>query len=255
MRYTRCIAHVQFNRQSVNHRSRTRRMAAVREKRLQPSSSTTLTGSTSLHDAVERGDCDAIAALMKHDAALTAPVIRQHERAREEEEEEEEGGGGGGVAMVDNFGATCLHYGATRGEWRAMRAVLDASPSRQAAQAVAARDNDGRTALHWAAANGKEEAVRLLLSRGADVHAKDEHGRAALHSAARAGSVGVVRVLVAGGASLNAAGEDGKTPLALARAAGWTECARVLRQMVRPFLSLCLCVCVCVCSLSRHYSR
>ena len=207
-----------------------------------------LTGATSLHLAVERGDTEMVNALvrsMPDDGAL-AGVSGTDGRVGDAEL----------VVPTDLDGATPLHYGATRGEWESMQAMLDGLHRRDGARDAAAsttststaarsdtverlvkaRDCEGRTALHWAVANEKREAVGLLIGYGANVHTADARGRTALHSAALAGNNAIIRTLIDSGASVNATTLDGRTPLALALASGRTASAKLLRSMVRIVL-------------------
>ena len=214
-----------------------------------------LTGATSLHVAVEAGDCPRVRAIMTAliKTCKEAPELLNEEGQAQSATEEVAvgddvkqtlGGLVNGIEMIcDNDGATPLHYGATRGQWQAMKEMLDAincsdvgdinSKGYAEEQIIKAKDSEGRTALHWAAANAKGETVQFLIGRGANVHSADRQGRTALHGASLAGNANVIRLLLKNGASVNAKTADGQTPIMMALKTRRQGCVKVLKDNVR----------------------
>lgn len=127
----------------------------LKEKKFQNVVQSPLTGATTLHFAVEEGDCEKVASLMKELAKSWTSD---------------------GLFVGDNEGATPLHYGATRGQWEAMKVLLDELRTYEekggevvnegkdkVTTFIKKKDREGRTALHWAAANGKEYRKEFLI--------------------------------------------------------------------------------------------
>lgn len=131
---------------------------------------------------------------------------------------------GHGPAPRDAWGATPLHYAATRNRAGATSALLrgGADPG--------AEDEDGLRPAHWAAANGGVAVLeRLLAAAPGEVGAPaGGSGRTPLHCACRTGQVVAARVLAAKGAALGAPDAGGATPLHEAARAGSAALAEFL---------------------------
>lgn len=81
---------------------------------------------------------------------------------------------------VDNFGRTCLHLTASRGNINLLRYLLERATSTD----LNKTDHEGRTALHYAVQSKRSETIELLLARGCSLYAKDNSSRNVLHCAA-----------------------------------------------------------------------
>ena len=131
----------------------------------------------SIHDAVDKGNAEA---------------IKQHLAA------------GTDVNAKNEWGGTPLHFAATK----EMVELLIAKGAD-----VNAKNKYGSTPLHRAASGGHKEIAGILIAKGADVNAKENHGRTPLHGAAFHGHKEVVELLITQGADVNAKNEDVETPL------------------------------------------
>jgi ankyrin repeat protein len=106
---------------------------------------------------------------------------------------------GGSVNAAQGDGMTALHWAAWHGD-SAMTAVL----LRARASLAAATRVGAHTPLHVAARQGQAPVVRVLLRAGADVAERTAEGATALHLAALAGDTGVIGALLRRGASVDA---------------------------------------------------
>ena len=93
---------------------------------------------------------------------------------------------------------------------------------------ITIRDDEGKTALHWAAMNGKLDLCQLLIASKADVDAADSKGWTALHFAAAEGHITTVSWLCRHGASVNQKSISGATPLMFAVDGEHIEAVKVL---------------------------
>ncbi len=128
-------------------------------------------GSTALHYAANRGDADAVDALLAAGARATT---------------------------ANRYGVTALSLAALTGNAAVIERLLKAGADANASV-------NGETALMSAARAGRADAIRALLAAGAKVDATDpQRGQTALMWAAAAGNADGMRALIEGGASLKA---------------------------------------------------
>ena len=144
------------------------------------------TAPTTIFEAAERGDCEAVARLFKVDTKL--------------------------VEAANAEGDTALHLaaGCRRGEEIALpivRLLL------QSGAALDARNTSRQTPLLYAAYAGFARIVELLASQGAVVQYQDTNGRSPVHYAAREGHPAVVEFLIEKGADLSLRDSQNRTPL------------------------------------------
>jgi ankyrin repeat protein len=203
-----------------------------------------------LADAVQRGDRQAVVALLKTHADINAPqsdgatalqwaaylddadttalLIKAGARV----DAANHYGmtplalacGNGNAAVIDHLlkggadpnrtvraGETPLMLAARTGNADAVTVLL------RAGAAVDAKETwNGQTALLWASAAGHAAVVQILIDHRADIHARSNSGATALLFAARHGDLGAVRALVAAGADVKGGRPDGATPLLVA---------------------------------------
>jgi len=139
-----------------------------------------------IFQAVETGDLEAVARLLKADPKL--------------------------VEAKTPDGETALHQAARcrRGEEAALpivRLLLENGA------ALDARNAAGQTPLLYYAYAGLGRVVELLLDKGASFCYQDSQGRSPLHYAAREGRPAVVEILVKQGADASLKDDQGRTPL------------------------------------------
>ena len=151
-----------------------------------------------LVDAAEKGDADALRALVS---------------------------AGAGVDHADDEGCTALYAATHNGRADAIRALLDSGAT------VDCVNNEGRTPLFMAARNNYPDIVYTLVRKaGAKVNHADNEGYTALFLAAEYGYSNVVRVLAEAGADVDHAVKDGRTPLGVARTNRQDAAAKALVQ-------------------------
>ncbi|XP_027332976.1 serine/threonine-protein phosphatase 6 regulatory ankyrin repeat subunit B-like [Abrus precatorius] len=89
-------------------------------------------------------------------------------------------------------------------------------------------DHYGLTALHAAAVKGHKDVVLMLSEAGLDLECQDEEGHVPLHMAVEGGDIGTVQVFVDKGVNLNATNKRGATPLYMARVWGYDDICQLL---------------------------
>ena len=108
-------------------------------------------------------------------------------------------------------GFTALHLAAFFGGVDGARRLVDAGADLD----VYSRNDFHVAPLHSAAA-GREAVARLLVQRGAQLNVAQRHGWTPLHSATNNGYAALVDQMLAAGADANATNDDGVTALDLA---------------------------------------
>jgi len=141
---------------------------------------------TTIFEAAEGGDLEAVARLLKGDPKL--------------------------IEAANGEGDTALHLaaGCRRGEATGLpivRLLL------QSGAALDARNTSRQTPLLYAAYAGFGQIVELLASKGAVVQYQDTFGRSPVHYAAREGNPAVVEFLIKHGADLSLRDNQNRTPL------------------------------------------
>ena len=152
----------------------------------------------SIHDAVEKGNIEA---------------VKQHIAA-----------GTDVNAMGGMSGGTPLTFAAIEGHKEIVELLIAKGADVEVADLLSA------TPLHRAASWGHKEIAELLITKGANVNAEDKWGNTPLHLAAYKGHKENVELLIAAGADVNAKNEDGETPLDDAVRYKQTEIADLLRK-------------------------
>ena len=115
------------------------------------------------------------------------------------------------LMSADNFGRTCLHFAASRGNLE----VLSYLVRRVSLEDVEKKDIQGRTLFHYAAESSRaSEVIDVLVGRGCNIHAVDDKERTALHWAARWNNHKAVKKLIAiiGGKTLLLSDKNGRMP-------------------------------------------
>jgi len=87
---------------------------------------------------------------------------------------------GANVHCADEFGRTALHAAASKGDVKAVRALIEYGAE---VDEVRPRDEDGNTALLLAAAEGHKDVVKFLPDKGANAHYINHCGDTALQQA------------------------------------------------------------------------
>ena len=218
-----------------------------------------------LADAAQRGDAEAVRALLARNAD---PDARQGDGAAALHWAAYRGDADSAAALIragadveaaNDYGVTPLALAARNGDAAILALLLaagvDPNDPRQAVNAgetplmltarsgradavrrladagadVDARETwNGQSALMWAGAEGHVPAVETLVALGADVHARSNSGATPLLFAARKGAVGAVRALLAAGADVNGARPDGAAPLLAAVVNGHEDLVELL---------------------------
>lgn len=153
-------------------------------------------GGTGLIEAVQAGDCAAVAAL-----------IRQ----------------GVNVNEAEADGTSALVYAAHRNEVECLELLLRAGAK------VNVPNDYGDTALAEAAATGNPVLIEKLLKAGADPNTSSPEGETVLMAASRTGNPAAIRLLIEHGAVVDRhEGWKGQTALMWAVAANHAEAAAIL---------------------------
>ena len=148
-------------------------------------------------DAAQRGDVEAVRALLKQGADVNA---------------------------AQGDGMTALHWAAQNGDVATLQVLLYAGANREATTRLG-----GYTALHLASQRGAGDAVRVLVEAGSNVNAVTSTGAGAIHFAAMAGRPDVIKVLLERGANVNAGDAyGGRTPLMFATAGNRVDAMKTL---------------------------
>jgi uncharacterized protein len=174
-------------------------------------------GATALHWATYREDAETTALLIGAGANVGAPniygvtpLVLASKNGNAAIIEQLLKAGADPNAAVHN-NETPLMFAARAGRVDAVKALLNAD-----AKVNASEGWNGQTALMWAADAGHGPVVEALLEHGADFRARSHSGATALLFAARHGDLESVRALLAPGADVNEARPDGATPLLVA---------------------------------------
>ena len=195
--------------------------------------------SSPLAEAAERGDADAVRALLEAggvdvDAPSRdgTPPLHWAVRAGDRDSVERLLAAGADVNAANRYGVRPLNVALEAGDVALTRRLLEAGAD------TAAPDRAGETPLMVAARVGDPELSKALLARGAAVDARDESfGQTPLMIAAREGHLETARVLLAAGAAVDAQTKaeapprfipPGESPSGLSRGvgiirAGWPD--------------------------------
>lgn len=149
---------------------------------------------TSLHDATEAGDLEAV----KH-------FIRE----------------GANVNEANRDGWTPLHYAAWKGCFEIVKLLMDKRANTDAENIYRERP------IHLAAAGNDQKIVELLI-KGVSVDDTNKNGETPLHYATQNGQLEIAEFLIKKGARIHAKSNSGKTPLDIAREKGYTRIVYIL---------------------------
>ena len=188
-----------------------------------------VSASTTLIDAVKRGDASAVRALIARKAAVNAPdadgSTALHWAVQRDDVPMVELllAAGADVKAATRYKITALSLACTNGNALVVDRLLKAGADPNGTS------EEGQTALMTAALTGKPDAVKLLLEAGAGVNAVEPYkGQTALMWAASEGNGGAAEVLIAHGADVKAKSKAGSTPLLFAVRNDHPEAVRVL---------------------------
>ncbi len=157
----------------------------------------------SLHEAVLRGDVEALGSLLA---------------------------AGAGTEVTDPEGLTPLQVAARSGQQAALALLLRTGAELQPVNPVQSMDLARPTPLYYASWGGHAELVEWLIEQGADLSRGAAGGWTPFHVAAEKGHDAVAERLLAHGASLESRTGGGWTPLYLAARAGHAELALLLLE-------------------------
>ena len=180
-------------------------------KRIAPSASlvvfiavVSLTGQTSLLNAVKSGDREAVRTLLKSRADVNAPeadgttALHWAVRADDLETARLLLSAGASAKASNRYGVTPLSLAATNGNAAMVGTLLKAGADPKAPLP------GGQTILMTAARTGNPDAVKLLLGPGADVNAREStYGETALMWAVAENHPGAAKLLIEHGADIN----------------------------------------------------
>src|SRR2546430_228416 len=205
---------------------------------------------SSVADAVQRGDRQAVRSLLEQHADVNAPqrdgATALHWAAYLDDAETTAllVGAGAKVDVSNRYGVTPLALASTNGNAAIVEQLLKrgADPNRtvragetplmlaaragsadavnallRAGARIDAKETwNAQTALMWAAAAGHGSVVQALVDHKADIRARSNAGTTPLLFAVRRGDMSAVRALVARGADVNAKRPGGATALLVA---------------------------------------
>jgi ankyrin repeat protein len=185
-----------------------------------------------LADAVERGDAQAVQALLKKKVDVNAPqadgTTALHWAAYRSDAESAAAliRAGVDVNVRNNYGVTPLALAADQGSASVLSLLLKAGANpNDPINSV----NSGETPLMHAARSAKVDAVTTLVRGGANVNAKETwNGQTALMWAAAEGDSAMVSALIELGADLHARSNAGTTPFVFAVRKGETRAVQAL---------------------------
>ena len=168
---------------------------------------------TTLADAIQAGNRDAVRAILKNPAAARAAeadgTTPLHWAARADDLETVALllKAGADAKAANRYGVTPLSLAAINGNAKMIEALIAAGAD---AKSTVSR---GQTVLMTAARTGNAAAVRVLLDHGAEVNARESQlGETALMWAASENHAAVVSLLVSRGADVNARSATVKFP-------------------------------------------
>ncbi len=205
-----------FCMQPIRHVLREHRMITTRQ-------------SSSLYEAAEVGDLDAVARIISSGTDVTArnnhgdTALHLASRNGHTEVVRALLAAGADVNAKGPNSLTPLSFASLRGHAEVVSSLLAAD-----ADLNARRRSDGGTAIHIAAEGGKVPVIKALLAVGAEVDAKANRDRTALFAASLYGQGVAVNFLLAAGADVNAKDVDGWTPLFAAARQGHTKIVNML---------------------------
>lgn len=178
-----------------------------------PASATAPAAGTAIADAAERGDAQAVRALLRQHVDVNAasldgtPALHWIVRMQDADTARLLLQAGADANRASRYGVMPLHLAIANGDIAMVRLLLGAHANPNSADAT------GETCLMMAAQTGELEVVKALLDKGAVVDERDpEYRQTALMFAARGGSAPVVKLLIQRGADVNAQTRTGKVP-------------------------------------------
>ncbi|MFO0875463.1 MAG: ankyrin repeat domain-containing protein [Phycisphaerales bacterium] len=176
------------------------------------------TGKTALAVAAEKGKVDAVKALLKAGAEVNhrdkikgSPLLWAAGLGNADTVRALVAAGAD-VTVADVNGLTPLLWAAGIGEPASVAVLLDAKADTGAKDSI-----DGDDALIRAVRSGKDETVKILIERGAKVDSHNDKGATALLVAAGSGSLEKIKLLVAAKSDINAKDNSGRTLLDYAK--------------------------------------
>ena len=188
--------------------------------------------SDEIHSAAQRGDVDAVKALVIKDPGSIHAKDQDgrtplhwacrgvHYDVIKHLVEK-----GADVNTLDNNRITPLHSLASRNHRRGIEFLLSNGAE------IDTVDFEQHTALHFAAMSDRKEAVAVLIEHGAGLELKDDYGRTPLLLCARErGGSETTRILLEGGADVNVKDRSGSTPLELSAWRGKREVVDLLLE-------------------------
>lgn len=184
-----------------------------------------------LHDAAEKGDLDAVKALVAKGENIDAKNKQYAQTALHVAIHNEHADiarflikSGADVNAKMNNGQTGLHTAAFFGDVKSVTSLLRAKAD------VNAKDTNGVTPLHRAAEGGDIETIRILLASGAQINAQTKGLATPLHIAAYIGNTKAAEFLIKNGADLNAKNAEGRTALQEAKDANELKTMQVIEE-------------------------